>query len=204
MIWAFQRSRSLALEAFDLSPRAEKGTALLKKQRIINDVSAASKNTEQVEKLRVLFLNSHVGVNSMVAALETMPPLWHTSSTADSALAGLVSLYVDVCLQTGLVEAQVVAVTNLAEVLDQLLLDGKLDKVPSSSLRELWVGLPLRPMNPALSNAVIRASGCIMAVLRHSQEVTTVGLRTWGLMMADAGLDDEVCFPYSQSCGAHR
>lgn len=193
MIWAFQRSHSQDLEPFDVAVPATSGTALFKTQKIVNNVFTVSIGNDPVEQLRSLLLGSQVGVNSLVTALETIPTIWHSSSTSDSTLSELCSLYIDICLKTGLVEAQAVAIRNLAEVLDRLLIDGRFDQIPSSALRALFVSLPLRSMSPYLSNALIRASGGIMASLRHFREVSTVGLQNWGIMIADAGHEAQVC-----------
>ncbi|PNY24798.1 Uncharacterized protein TCAP_05260 [Tolypocladium capitatum] len=190
-IWAFENANSKPLSPFKVTIPANMGSALLRNQRAIHDVYIASSENNSVERLRTLLLDQRVGIDSLVTALETLPKLWEGSSTSEQTLIRLCGFYIDICLKTGLVEAQVVAVRNLGEIIDQLLCRGNVDTLPTRPLVELWIALASRPMSPALSNAVIRASGCIVAVLRKSPGAPSVGVQNWGRMMADAGLEDK-------------
>lgn len=192
-IWAFEKANSRPLSPFKVTMPASTGSALLRKQKAIHDVYVASSEDGAVDRLRVLLLDQKVGIDSLVTALETLPKLWTMGSASEQTLVQLCGFYMDICLKTGLVEAQIVALQNLGEIMDQLLRQGKVDALPTSSLVGLWTALPSRPMNPALSNAVISASGCIVAALRKSPEAPSVDLQNWGRMMADAGLEDKVC-----------
>lgn len=89
------------------------------------------------------------------------------------------------------------ALRNLTEVLDSAGADAD-DALPSlSSLSLLWNSFPASALlSPALANAVIRVSGCVMAVLYRRGDVSDAGLQNWGHMMAAAGLDDKVSYPF--------
>ncbi|KND95020.1 hypothetical protein TOPH_00464 [Tolypocladium ophioglossoides CBS 100239] len=190
-IWAFEKANSKPLSPFKVTMPANTGSALLRNQKAIHDVYMASSENNSVERLRALLLDQKVGIDGLVTGLETLPKLWRPSSTSEQTLIQLCGFYIDICLKTGLVEAQIVAVRNLGGLMEQLLHQGKVDTLPANELVELWTALPSRPMSPALSNAVISASGCIMAALRNSQGAPPVDLQNWGRMMADAGMEDK-------------
>ena len=197
-IWAFERANSKPLSPFKVIMPASTGSALLRSQKVIHDVYIASSEDGAVERLRDLLLNQKVGNDSFIVALETLPKLWTTTSTSEQYRIQLCGFYIDVCLKSGLVEAQTVAVQNLSEIMDQLIRQGEVDTLPTTPLVELWTALSSRPMNPALSNAVIGASGAIVAALRKSPEAPSVDVQNWGRMMADAGSEEKVCeSPYS-------
>ena len=192
MIWEFQRSQSQPLAKISVSYTGNSGSALLKIQKTITGIISASEADKPLAQLKDLLLAPGIGGDTLAAALEALPRVWAASSASDNVLEGLCQLYVDICLVTGFTEAQVVALQNLADFFDKLLMENKFDLVSPNALAELWTGLPLRPMNPALSNAIIRVSGGLLAMLRHRGGVPTEDITAWGLMIADAGLDDKV------------
>jgi hypothetical protein len=192
MIWEFQRSQSQPLSKIPVSYDRSSASALLKIQKTVTGIILASEVDKPLAQLKDLLLAPGIGGDTLAAALEALPRVWAASSASDNTLEGLCQLYVDICLVTGFTEAQVVALQNLADILDKLILENKFDLVSPTALTELWTALPLRPMNPALSNAIIRVSGGLLAMLRHRDGVPTEGITAWGLMIADAGLDDKV------------
>lgn len=157
-----------------------------------NDVFIAYTSVEPITSLRNIVMNPHYGVNTLVTALETAPKLWNPAKASEKILLSLCSLYVDTALHTTFLEAQTVAVENLADVLEVLIKAGAASKLPVNELASLWACLPFGPMNPALSNAVIRAGGGIIATLYAAGRLTPDGLNSWAVLMADAGLDDKV------------
>lgn len=195
MVWSFQTSISQPLQPTKTSISVTDGSALFRSQSIINRIIYASQEDEPVNLVRTLLLEERIGSDTMVSALEVLPKLWNSTSAADHILIPLCTLYVEVCLKTGFVEAQVVAINNLAELMDTLIHRGNIDKLPTSSLIELWAVLSLRSINPALSNAIIRSSGCVLAAARYSKSLSANSLHNWGLMMVDAGSDDKVSHP---------
>lgn len=192
MIWEFQLQNSLALQPSSVKTSSAPSLALYKAQKVVNDILLASKAEDPMASLREVLVGSQLGVNTLVTALETVPKIWNPSSCHESTLLSLLTLYIDVTLGTTFVDAQTVAVENLAEVLDVLLKGNGAAKLPASKLIDLWTCLPLQPMNPALSNAVIRASGGIVAALYATANMQPSGLSNWGLMISEAGLDDKV------------
>lgn len=193
VIRAFEKAHARPLSPFRVAMPPGSGSALLGKQKAIHDVYAASVEDRPVERLRALLVGRSVSGDGLVTALATLPRLWDAMSTSEQTLSDLCALYTDVCLGTGLADAQLVAMQNLAQILDQLLQRDRFDERLSGSLAELWATLASRPMSPALSNAVIRASGCIVAALGTCRGTGwAVDLANWGRMMSEAGLDDKV------------
>ncbi|ODA82836.1 hypothetical protein RJ55_01345 [Drechmeria coniospora] len=193
LIWSLERKSSQVISAclvtMPTSTRTNTGSALLRKQVIIHGVYLSSTEQDPVGYLRTLLLDRNVGVDTLVSALETLPRLWDLPSTSEDTLSQLCNLYLDLCLRTVFPEALTVAVQNMAQVMDELLGRNIVGKLSSKSLIGVWTALPARPISPALFNAIIRASGCIMAVVRESQG-DVVDLASWGRMMADASQDD--------------
>ncbi len=190
--WALQLAEGLPLQPSTPQLPQESGLALFKSQKVINDVFLAHQAADSANALRDIVFNPHIGVNTLVTALETIPKLWDPAKVTEKTLLSLCSLYTDTALRTTYLEAQTAAVENLADVLDALLADGDAQKLPMEELASLWACLPLGPMNPALSNAVIRAGGAIIAALHIAGQLTPEGLNSWAVLMADAGLDDKV------------
>ncbi|OAA74099.1 HEAT repeat protein [Cordyceps fumosorosea ARSEF 2679] len=190
--WALQLAEGLPLKP-STPPLSEKSNlALFKSQKVINDVFLAHQSSDPISALRDIIFNPHAGVNTLVTALEAIPKLWSPASTSEQTLLSLCLLYSDAALRTTYLEAQTAAVENLADVLDALLPGGgETPGLPLDELASLWACLPLGPMNPALSNAAIRAGGSIVAALRVAGRLTPEGLSSWAVLMADAGLDDK-------------
>lgn len=191
-ISAFGTFHSISLEQIEIPIPPVYGSALLKIQVAIYQVHAAYRSGSPIESLRKIFLGGNMGADTMAAALELLPKLWKIPSTPDDVLSALASFYLDICLKTDKTEAQAIALQGLADILDHLLARKNYDALKVLSLTALWSALPFRPVNPSLSNAILRVSGCIAAVLLHSKRILPAGLRGWGSMMADAGLDDKV------------
>ncbi|KAJ3475139.1 hypothetical protein NLG97_g9560 [Lecanicillium saksenae] len=190
--WTLQLAEGLPLQPNTPQLPEKPSLALFKSQKVINDVFVAHQAAESIHALREIVFNAHTGVNTLVTALETIPKLWNPSTASADTLLALCSLYTDAALRTTYLEAQTAAVENLADVLDVLLKGGESQKLPIDELASLWVCLPLGPMNPALSNAVIRAGGGIIAALHAAGRLTPDSLNSWAVLMADAGLDDKI------------
>jgi hypothetical protein len=192
-IWSLETTNNRPLSSLTVALPRNRGSALLKIQKAIYDVYMLSKEQDAMTRLQSLLQGPEIGLDGLVSALETIPIVWHPSSCSQETLSALTTLYIRVCLDTSYSEAQVLSMENLAGALDKLLEKKAFDKVPGGALVSLWASLPTRPMNPALSNAVIRASGCIMAALGDPEESTAISIHAWGQIMADAALDDQVC-----------
>lgn len=169
------------------------GSALLKIQKAIYDIRLLSIHDDAIPQIKSLLQSRDIGLDGLVAALEALPKIRHPSSCSQDTLAALCSLYIDIYQKTNYSEAQVLSIENLADILDKLLEQKSFDQIPKDALVSLWISLPSRPMNPALSNAVIRTSGCITAALSDpKQSTSSINIHAWGLIMADAALDDKV------------
>lgn len=192
MIWMSQLSRSQPLQPPKVLAPTTNGSALLKAQSIISRILSLSQTKEPIGQVKALLRESRIGADTMVAALESIQKLWHSASTPEHIRIALCDLYIDICLRTCFMEPQVVAIENLVELINQLIAEGKLSSLPVASLMDMWTILPQRPLNPSLSNAIVRASGCIVAVMNHTKRLSSPALRSWGEMVADAGSDDKV------------
>jgi hypothetical protein len=119
--------------------------------------------------------------------LEAVPTIWGRSQTSE-----LCKMYLELCKHTKLPEARAQALTNLAELLDDRISQGKLQDLPSPEELETFHHSVLDSINPALANAVLLASGPVMAIqtLPHIGELSFFmfeqRLRAWGKAVADA------------------
>ncbi|XWW97598.1 hypothetical protein V2A60_005582 [Cordyceps javanica] len=190
--WTLQLAEGLPYQPMTPQLPEKPSLALFKSQKVINDVFLAYRDSDSVNALRNIVFSPHIGVNALVTVLETIARLWNPANLTENTLLALFSLYTDAALHTAYLEAQTVAVENLAGVLDTLLKGGRTQTLPIDELASLWACLPLGPMNPALSNAVIRVGGGIVAALHIAGKVSSEGLSSWAVLMADAGLDDKI------------
>ncbi|KAL6356365.1 hypothetical protein LRP88_09961 [Fusarium phalaenopsidis] len=191
LVRVLPRPKGVAPLGFEFPEDNARESALLRAQRVIHEVHSISESNDPVENLNTLLLSKTLGVNTIVAGLETIPKLWGASKLSESKVNEFCNLYRDVCLKIGPAEPRVIALQNLTDILDQLLKTKNVGAVSPTLLSQIWSSLPLSLLNPALANAVIRVSGCISAILRKSQAISAAGLQNWGHMMADAGLDDK-------------
>ena len=198
-IWAFDVFTCRPLQIFDVALSPNTDSALLKTQTMVNRIYNLSQDSNPVPKLRQLLLGQHVGANTLVTALETLPTVWFSFSSTDGILAGLCSLYAEVCLKTQFSDVQSASLQNIASVLYQLPGSRKLDKISPSLLKQLWARLSLTDINPTLSNSIIWVSGSIVGLLKNSETISVANIKNWGLMISEAGLDDMVRRLYSYS-----
>ncbi|KAK5990266.1 tRNA (32-2'-O)-methyltransferase regulator TRM732-like protein [Cladobotryum mycophilum] len=190
-IWMFQKSSSQPLQPPKVSIPIISGSALFRSQSLLSGIIFASQEDDAVNRVRTLLLEKHIGADTLVTALEAMPAIWPLASTSSDVLLDLCTLYVDICFKTKFMEPQAVAINNLAELVDRLIQKDNVGGLLASSLVDLWTLIPLRSLNPSLSNAIIRASGGTWAVRMRAQGIPESTLQNWGLMMSDAGLDDK-------------
>lgn len=118
------------------------------------------------------------------------------------APSGLANIYLDVCFTTSATEPRTVALEGLASLMDKLLShtpdDSTLSALPTEeTLFALWSDIHQKPINPALSDAIIRVSGPLLAtsLIRARGQVDenlARRLSSWGTMMSDAGVSDRV------------
>ncbi|KAH8673677.1 putative death-receptor fusion protein-domain-containing protein [Xylariales sp. PMI_506] len=93
-------------------------------------------------------------------------------------------------------EPRRLAVEIIAIHLERVLsTDGPKEIPPLEELQIVWSDLNSKALNPGLADAVLRASGCILATIvsatKASLDPTTEQwLRSWGVMMSNAGFDD--------------
>ncbi|RYO81329.1 hypothetical protein DL766_004480 [Monosporascus sp. MC13-8B] len=139
-------------------------------------------------------------VNIACVMLETLaeaaPP------RGEGAGCALVHVYMGVCSATEAPEPRTLALGCLAVLLDAFLArpgrEETLRGLPAQeTFHEFWTELHRKPLNPSLSDAVVRLSGPLLAVfVRRAGAPPDEGLlrwlRSWGAMVSDAGSDDRI------------
>ncbi|KAK1971837.1 hypothetical protein LY78DRAFT_688694 [Colletotrichum sublineola] len=177
-------------------------SALLRTQLAVAAVHAtqpAAGSFASASLCDILLSTSTTSVEATITTLETLAAIHHPR-LALKAAASYATLYTDLALSIAHPDPRAAALNNLAEVLDLVLASaGPGTKQPLASLPpaekliELWQDLVSKTMNPNLSNAVIRASGPIMAAIAASSSADKAAsahaLRGWGRMMSSALLD---------------
>ncbi|KAI1331267.1 hypothetical protein F5Y16DRAFT_395706 [Xylariaceae sp. FL0255] len=138
-------------------------------------------------------------INVACAMLEAMADLGVPQNQA--ARLGLVKTYLHVCLATDIPEPRRLALESLASLLDIILRSEKRDNslemlVSDEMISSLWLDIEKKSMNPALSDAILRVSGPLIAIslLRTGggmEEDFAARLRNWGIMMSDAGIAEQ-------------
>lgn len=141
-------------------------------------------------------------VNTATRLLESLPSIIPTTSTMTKDLCALYTKIITHAVSAP--EARAQALLNLSAIVDSTLTggNGDIDALPSAdTIQQAWSSLQAKgEMNPTLGCAVIRASGCFMALLAHkttspdsSQEDHR--LRSWGQMISNALEIDNVSPP---------
>jgi hypothetical protein len=192
LVRAFARPGAVERLQFEFPIFNKREGALLRAQRVIHEVHSIAEGSGRVEDLNALLLSKTMGVNTIVAGLETIPKLWKTSRLSEQEVNQFCNLYRDVCLKIGPAEPRVIALQNLTEILDQVIKSRNFGLVSADLLSQIWNSLPLSLLNPALANAIVRISGCITAILSRTNSTSAEGVKNWGHMVADAGMDDKV------------
>lgn len=119
--------------------------------------------------------------------LEAVPAIW-----GDERAPELCLLYLDVCKLSKVPEARAAALTNLAVLMDEYITKGQIKELQSPEAMDPFQLFLQDSINPTLANAIILASGPIMAAqaLQHNGQMSFFlfeqKLRSWGKAMADA------------------
>lgn len=166
--------------------------ALLRAEHIVNQVYLTSQSTNPVANLRELLLTHSLGANTLLKALETIPQVWSETRTPDEVLSELCGLYIDISLAAKSPEVQAAAINSQSNIIDKLCTTHKFNLLPVQKLLDQWERLPLQSMNPELSNAIIRASGSVVAAVGLLDETRVISIRSWSMLLADASLADNV------------
>lgn len=121
------------------------------------------------------------------ALLEAIPAMWGEEQVPELCL-----LYLEVCKFSKVPEARAAALTNLAELMDEYITKGQINDLPSPEDMDPFQLFLHDTINPTLANAIILASGPIVAAqaLKHNGQMSFFlfeqKLRSWGKAMADA------------------
>lgn len=126
-------------------------------------------------------------VDTGCALLEYSPTFWKQCHETE-----LCGLYLEVCKQTSVPEARAVALTNLAELMSECIAKSQVQDIPRPEELDAFQYSLQDTINPTLSNALLLASGPIMALhaLKHHSQPSFFTfeqrLRSWGKALADA------------------
>ncbi|KAI1393468.1 putative death-receptor fusion protein-domain-containing protein [Hypoxylon trugodes] len=141
------------------------------------------------------FLKNDANVNVACSMLENMSN--EDLPQSYEARRNLINAYVQVCFETDTPEPRAIALENIATLIDKALLDKSdegLSCLPEYEiLVRLWADLHAKTMNPSLSDAIIRVSGPLLAIIilrsdGKAQDEQESWVRSWGAMMSDAGM----------------
>lgn len=170
-------------------------SALLREQLAIQCIYE-TRNAGNVQSLWVHVANAlETDMDTACKMLEIIPEVW--SSQKSKAISfNLCNLYLGICTLIRDSTARKLALTNLKELMDDVLGQGlsMAGLLPSSkALKELWEDIEAEDMNPGLSHVTLAVSGNIMATFVARKEPETEKmLSTWGDMLADAVAVDNV------------
>ncbi|RYP79117.1 hypothetical protein DL771_000095 [Monosporascus sp. 5C6A] len=171
---------------------------------LLNSSLAAAATKDLLRNARVEELEHNLqsalkdDVNVACAILETLaeagPP------RDEAAGCALVRAYMGVCSATEAPEPRTLALGCLAVLLDAFLArrgrEEALRRLPAQeTFHEFWTELRRKPLNPSLSDAIVRLSGPLLAVFvsragAAPDEGLLRWLRSWGAVVSDAGRDD--------------
>ncbi|KAI0013683.1 putative death-receptor fusion protein-domain-containing protein [Xylariaceae sp. FL0662B] len=138
-------------------------------------------------------------INVACYMLETVSK--SNASQSNEVSPDLINTYIEVCFRTDTPEPRTVALENLADLIDVALSSAsetglKHHLPPEEVISKLWTDLQRKPMNPSLSDAIIRVSGPLLATVLRRRSEPPLGhdlvqwLRSWGALMSDAGMAD--------------
>jgi len=179
-------------------------SSLLREQLAIQGVYEA-RNARDVSSLWQHLANAlETDTDTACKMLELIPDAWSTQKSSKQICYSLCHLYVEICKLIRDPTARILALTNLKELMDDVLARGKsmAGLLPSSkSLIELWEDIQVEDISPGLSHATLAVSGSIMAAFLARREPGSEHmLRAWGDMLADALDVDNVST--SQPCSS--
>ncbi|KAI8966857.1 putative death-receptor fusion protein-domain-containing protein [Daldinia sp. FL1419] len=149
------------------------------------------------ETLKQILIEALKGdVNVVCSMLESMASI--DSSQPLNIRGDLIDTYVQICFETDAPEPRTIALENIALLVDSVLSEGSkgLRYLPSNEvIAKLWADLYGKPKNPSLSDAIVRMSGPLLAIIFLQFEKTTDSdleqwLRSWGTVVSDAGMAD--------------
>ncbi|KAK0621320.1 putative death-receptor fusion protein-domain-containing protein [Bombardia bombarda] len=183
----------ISANAVSAGKRIASSSALLEIEialRLVYDTAASG----SLDGLRTWLLKTLTkDTDTACRMLERIPMAWESAvQNRAETRAELCSLYAEVGSRPTAPEARAQALLNLGALIDSVLRqqDVKLvELLPSTEqLNRLWSCLQEGEINPALSCAIIKISGSLMAVvvLRKKGENIADMLRSWGVMIADA------------------
>jgi hypothetical protein len=173
-------------------------SALLREQLAIQGVYEA-RNAGDVSALWAHLATAlDTDMDTACEILEIIPEVWSVQQKSKQICFNLCNLYVEICKLLRDAQVRTLALTNLKELMDGVLAQGRsmAGLLPSSkSLVELWEDIQSEDINPALSHATLAVSGPILATfLARREPGCEQMLKAWGDMLADALDVDNVSF----------
>lgn len=182
------------------APRANFALLASKRAEAQLDFEVRRTNThEEPEKLHLDPLWTG-DVNVTCDALERMVSYDAPVAGNLSLAQQVVSQCMAVCLHTDAPEPRTLALKVFSAQIDAILASttDRHSLLPSrDSLCDLWYDLQRKPLNPGLADAIVQASGPLLATVMLQatmppQDDMQQWLQSWGVMMSHAGLADKV------------
>lgn len=147
--------------------------------------AAVSKDLDALRQC--LFDALQQDIDTACALIEATPSIWGPSQKKE-----LCSIFLEACKYTKVPEARASALNNLADLMSSSITGGHLHELPTAEELETFQDSLQDNINPALANAIVLASGSIMAIhaLKHNGQMSFFTfeqrLRSWGKAIADA------------------
>lgn len=147
--------------------------------------------TSDFEALKSCLFDALRGdIDTACALLEATPTIW----VGEGQTSVLCGLYLDVCKEAVAPEAKAIALTSLAELMENHVSEGTILQITAASdtLASVFQHMQSDTINPALANAALLASGPLVSTIAlqyHHESAFWLfdqRLRAWGKMMADA------------------
>lgn len=192
--------QSLVSQALKIGNNADHSTSALLDIRVkeISIQHELGKTNRGVNNTLASHLTDVSDVNVACSMLENLTII--DRRQPEEVRASLIEGYVQVCFKTDAPEPRTLALMNLAILMDNMLfrkLGEAIEYFPTNeTITQLWADLRGKPMNPSLSDTIIRVSGPLFAtvVLRakgisRGEDIESQ-LTSWGAMMSDAGMAD--------------
>lgn len=194
LIWEITTAQSASNETYSPVAASQRtagsrftSKALLSNRTGMMSLRKAAASSDLVALRKCLFDALEQDVDTACALLEATPSIWGQDQTKE-----LCSIFLEACKHTQVPEARAIALNNLANLMSSSIASGHLHELHTAEELETFQDSLHDNINPALANAIILASGSIMAIhaLKHNGQMSFFifeqRLRSWGKAIADA------------------
>lgn len=192
LMWEVTASGQSILNEAEVTERSPKSGCFASKALLDNRTGIMALRKASISKSldalhTCLFDALEQDIDTACSLLEATPSVWGQGQIID-----LCNLYLAVCKHIEVPEARAAALTNVAELMSSSIANGQLHDLPSVEDLDAFQHSLQDNINPALANAILFASGPILAInaLKHNGQMSFFTfeqrLRSWGKAIADA------------------